>query len=93
MTVKIKPGARINALKIFSLGPEDKHEVNTMFDKLHQQEKMEWSSKSTPHGSPVFVVWKTICLPGKPSHCKARDVVDIRKLNRIAEDDCYPMLL
>lgn len=93
MTVKIKPGARINAPKIFSLGPKDKHEVDAMFDKLHQQGKMEWSSKPTPHGSPVFVVRKTVCLPGKPPHRKARVVVDICGLNKIAEDDCYSMSL
>ena len=93
MTVKIKPGARINAPKIFSLGPEDKQKVDAMFDKLHQQGKIEWSSKPTPHRSPVFVVWKTVCLPGKQPHRKARVVVVIRGLNKIAEDDCYPMPL
>jgi hypothetical protein len=42
---------------------------------------------------PVFVVWKTIKLPGKPQEKKGRVVVDIRGLNKNSEDDPYPMPL
>lgn len=93
MTVEIKPGTKINAPKIFSLRPENKRKVDTMFGKLHEQEKMGWSSKPTPHGSPVFVFCKTVCLPSKPLCRKARIVVDILGLNKITEDDYYSMPL
>jgi hypothetical protein len=38
-------------------------------------------------------VWKTIKLPGKPEEKKGRVVVDIRGLNKNAEDDPYLMPL
>ena len=54
---------------------------------------MEWTETKTPYGYPVFVVYKTVELPGKPPERKGRVVVDIRGLNKNAEDDLYPMPL
>ena len=67
--------------------------MDETFDELHQYGKMEWTQTKTPHGYPVFVVYKTVELPGKPPERKGRVVIDIRGLNKNAEDDPYPMPL
>lgn len=47
------------------------------------------SRKSTPHGLPLFIVWKKNSLSGKSTHRKVRVVVEIQRLIKIAENDCY----
>lgn len=64
---------------------------STKNDKLHQEGKSSWTTEATPHGYPVFVVWRTIYHPGREPERKGRVVVDIRGLNKIAQPDSYPM--
>ena len=44
------------ASKPYQLGEKDKAVVDSIFDGLHQQGRMEWVTEPTPFGSPVFVV-------------------------------------
>ena len=60
--------------------------MDKLFDKLHEENRLEWTTTSTPFSYPCFVVWRTV--DGKP---KARVVVDIRTLNRITSPDTYPV--
>ena len=44
------------APRVYPLGIEDRKVVDKTFDKLHEQERMSWSTTSTPFSYPVFVV-------------------------------------
>ena len=92
MPIDLKPDAKVEAAKVYPLGPSDRKFVDEVFDKLHEQGRMEFSSQPTPHGYPVFVVWRTVQGPDGPER-KGRVVVDIRGLNKIAITDSYPMPL
>ena len=92
MPIDIQPEAKVEAAKVYPLGPADRKFVDEAFDKLHEQGRMEYSSQPTPHGYPVFVVWRTVPGPDGPER-KGRVVVDIRGLNKIAITDSYPMPL
>lgn len=72
--------------KVYPLGAKDRHEVDKVFNKLHAQDRMEWTTSATPFTYPCFVVWRTV--DGEP---KGRVVVDIRALNKITSPDTYPM--
>lgn len=88
MPITLKPDAKIEAAKVYPLGLTDRQLVDDTFDKLHEQGRMEYTSQPTPHGYPVFVVWRTV-----GTERKGRVVVDIRGLNKIAVTDTYPMPL
>ena len=77
------------ARKVYPLSQKDREVVNTEFDKMHTQGRIEWTRDPTPFGFPVFVVWRT--LPDGVR--KARVVVDIRGLNQLTIPDVYPLLL
>ena len=77
------------APRVYPLGIDDRELVDKTFDKLHKQERMSWSTTSTPFSYPVFVVWKT--LPSRKR--KGRVVIDIRGLNQISRIDVYPLPL
>ena len=80
------------AHKVYPLGPEEQKLVDEKFDALHKQGRMEYVQGSTPFGSPVFVVWRTVNIKGFPER-KGRIVVDIRGLNKISTTDAYPLPL
>lgn len=92
MTIPLRPdweklGANL-AHKVYPLSNRDQVVVDKNFDKLHVQQRMEWSTLPTPFAFPVFVVWRSTEAEGK-----GRPVVDIRGLNRVAIADTYPMSL
>ena len=93
LTIPLKPEAQVEASKVYPLGPRDQAIVDKEFNRLHEQGKMEWTTKPTRHSYPVFVVWKTIYHAGKEPERKGRVVVDIRGLNNITEMDSYPIPL
>ncbi|KAI7082862.1 hypothetical protein KC356_g8024 [Hortaea werneckii] len=62
--------------------------VDVVYDKLHEQGKLEWVKPPTPFGFPVFINKKEV-----KGETKKRPVVDIRGLNTITITDAYPMLL
>jgi hypothetical protein len=93
MRIKTIPGANPGACRVYKLGTEDQAVIDKEFDALHALGKMEWAPESTPYAYPVFVVWTTTHLMGKPPTRRGRVVVDIRGLNKISEHDAYPMPL
>ena len=97
MTIPLLPGAQLEAAKVYPLGLKDREVVDKEFDQLHEEEKMDWTTKPTPHGHPVFVVWSTVDGhsvegPSQPQR-EGTVVVDIRLLNRVTKTDSYPMPL
>lgn len=82
MRIPLKPGVKPDPHKVYPLGTQDRALVDETFDKLHDQGRMEWTTKPTPFTYPVFVVWKTIGKPGSPPQRKGRVIVDIRGLTR-----------
>lgn len=75
-----KPGQ----VRVYPLGSKDKEVIDKEFDKLHDQDCMEWTITATPLSFPYFMFWKTTS-EGR----KGRVVVDIRALNKITMPDAY----
>ncbi|RKF62347.1 hypothetical protein OnM2_034061 [Erysiphe neolycopersici] len=53
---KYKPGQA----KVCSASNEDQALIDKTFDKLHEQKRLKWTTKSTPFSFPVFCIWKTV---------------------------------
>jgi hypothetical protein len=66
--------------------------IDTVLNKLHNQDKFEWIIKSTFYVFPVFVIWRTFYKNEIPIR-KSRAVVDIREFNKAAISDIYPISL
>ena len=88
MPIPLKPGVTSKPAKVYPVGQKDKEVIDATFDKLQEQGKMYWSKQPTPFSYPVFVVWKDT-----QNGRKGRVVVDIRELNKITENDTYPLPL
>ena len=78
------------AHRVYPMGLKEQQLINETFDKMHKDNKMEWSRELTPFSFPVFVAWQTVYIDGKPVR-KGRVVVDIRGLNKITIKDAYPL--
>jgi len=46
----------VKALRVYPLGTEDKKVVNKTFDRLHEQDRMSWTTTATLFSYLVFVV-------------------------------------
>jgi hypothetical protein len=79
--------------KVYPLSTEDQKLVDETFDKLHSQNRMEWAKEHTPSGYPVFVAYRNVHRPDGSTIRKGRVVVDLRGLNKIVEQDVYPLPL
>jgi hypothetical protein len=66
--------------------------IDIALNKFHNQDKLEWTIKSTSYIFPIFVAWRTLYKDEIPIR-KDRAVVDIREFNRIAVSNAYPILL
>ena len=86
--INILPDVKINAVKIYPLEPADRQIVDEIFNKLHMQKRMEFTTQPTFHGYPIFVVWKTI-----RRERKKRVVINIRGFYNTTIIDLYPMPL
>lgn len=75
--------------KIYPLGTKAKQVVDETFDNLHDQGRLDWTTKNTPFSYPVFDTWKIDAEGTK----KGRAVVDIRGLNDLVVPDAYPLPL
>jgi hypothetical protein len=82
----IKPGTS----KVYPLSMCDQVDVDKCFDKLHSQDRMDWTKMQTPFSSSVFVVWRYI-HKDKQQIPKGRIVIDMRMLNAATIRDAYPM--
>ena len=72
---------------VYPVGQKDWEVIDSAFDKLHEQGRMEWTTEATPFTYPCFVVWKNF-PDGRKKGCV---VVDIRALNKITLPDAYPV--
>ena len=86
LKINIKSKTESTSTRVYSLSVKNREVIDKKFDKLHKNNKLEWTKKPTKYGYPVFVVWR-----GVPP--KARAVVDIRKLNKITKTNTYSMSL
>ncbi|RDL33672.1 uncharacterized protein BP5553_08040 [Venustampulla echinocandica] len=81
---KYKPGQA----RVYAVGREDRRVIDEVFDELHRQGRLRWTSESTPFTFPCFVVWKK---SDAATPRKGRVVIDIRALNHITMPDAYPI--
>jgi len=51
---------------VYPMGLKEQQPIDETFDKMHKDNKMEWSTESTPFGFPVFVAWRTVYVDSKP---------------------------
>lgn len=93
MPINTLPGTKPDPPRVYPVGLQDREFIDKEFDKLHQEGKLSWTTEATPYGFPVFVVWRTIHMPGQDPIRKGRTVIDIRGLNKVAVPDGYPMPL
>lgn len=63
--------------------------MDDTFDKMHKQERLEFTTELTPFNFLVFVVWKADAQGNR----KNRAVVDIQRLNKLVLSDSYSLLL
>ena len=80
-------------VKVYSLSSKDKTIIDKKFDKLHVDEKLKWTFKSTSYEFSVFVIWRIVHSSSKSIEKKERVVIDIRVLNKISKFDVYSMRL
>ena len=78
----------IKKVKIYSLEKKNKIVVDNIFNKLHEQDRLFWTSKSTFFSFLCFVVWKD-SLENK----KNRVVIDIRASNAVFLSNVYSLSL
>ena len=88
MSIDTLPDVKIKTIEIYPLKPIDRQMVDDIFDKLHEQRRMEYTTQPTFHGYPVFVVWRRI-----RKERKKRVVINIRGFNKITVTNFYPMPL
>jgi hypothetical protein len=88
MFITLKSDVKIEFAKIYSMRSKNQKLIDEIFDKLHEQDKMHWTTESTAHEVLVFVIWRMI-----NEEKKNRVVVNIRNLNKIVESDSYSMSL
>ena len=81
---------KLKTNRVYSLEYENQMFVDTIFDKLHQNDKMKWFKNSTSFEYSIFVIWKTSYKNDKPIK-KNKIVIDIRELNDITISDAYSM--
>ena len=75
-------------IKIYSMKTKNRQILNDTFDKLHKQNKLSWTTKSTLFFFSCFVVWRKSF-----EQKKNRVIVDIRKLNVVVQSDAYSVSL
>ena len=70
--------------KIYSLRAKDRLIVDEIFNKLHDQERLSWTTKSISFSFLCFVVWKN-----SSNNRKDRVIIDIRALNAVFLSNFY----
>ena len=92
MSIKLKFDVKIETTKMYSLNFANRKLVDEIFDKLHAQERMKYTTQSTSHEYSIFAIWCTVS-ESNDSERKRRVVVNIRDLNKIILIDSYFMSL
>jgi hypothetical protein len=96
MHIRLKENADSESVKLlyksYKVSSNERIIIDIILDKFHSQDKLEWTIKSTSYTFPVFVAWRIFYKNGIPIR-KDRAVVDIRRFNRAAVSDVYPIPL
>ena len=85
MPIPLKPGVLPRAAKVY---PVSQRDIDKTFDEVHAQGKMTRPSLPTVYSYACFVAWREV-----NGVKKGRVLIDIRSLNRITENDRYPLQL
>jgi hypothetical protein len=78
--------------KLYKIPFNERVIIDTALNKFHNQNKFEWIIKSTFYTFPVFIAWR-IFYKNEILIRKDRAIVNIRKFNRAAISDIYPIPL
>ena len=76
--------------RVYSVGQQDWELIDKIFDKLHEQNHLEWTKMTTSFTYPCFVVWKIMKESDIRKECV---VMNIRALNKIIMSDVYSVSL
>ena len=90
MSIEIIFESKIEATKMYSFDLVDRKLVDEVFDKLHVQNRMKYTSQFIIHDYSIFAIWKNV-FEFNESERKDRMMIDIRDLNKIAITDFYFM--
>ncbi len=60
MSITLKLDARIETTKVYSMNSNEKKLIDETFNKLHEQNKMHWTTKLITHEASIFVIWRMI---------------------------------
>jgi hypothetical protein len=88
MSITLKLDARIETTKVYSMSSSERELIDETFNKLHEQDKMHWTTKFITHETSIFVIWRMI-----NEKKKNKMIVNIRELNKIVKSDSYSMSL
>jgi hypothetical protein len=88
MSITLKFDVKIETIKVYSMSSSEKDLIDETFNKLHDQDKMHWTTKLIAHDASIFVVWRMI-----NEERKNKIIVIIRKLNKIVKSNSYSMSL
>jgi hypothetical protein len=78
--------------KLYKVPANERVIIDAALDKIYSQNKFEWITKPTSYIFPIFVAWRTFYKNGILIR-KGRAIVDIRKFNKAAVSDIYPISL
>jgi hypothetical protein len=92
MHIRLKKNADFENAKLlyrfYKVPSNERVIIDTALDKLHNQDKLEWTIKPTFYIFPFFIAWRTLYKDGILIR-KNRAVVDIREFNKIIVSDIY----
>ena len=78
----------LKSIKVYLVDFKKRTIIDTIFDKMHVDDKMIWINQSTSFSFSMFVIWRDIF-----NEFKSRIVMNIRDFNKITVFDIYSMSL
>ena len=88
MSIDLKLNVNVKSIKIYSMKLKKREIIDVIFDKMHVDDKMIWSTQSTIFNFSIFVVWRDIF-----NDFKNKVIVNIKNLNKVTKIDTYFMSL
>ena len=89
MLIFFKSDSEFKSSRVYLVNQKDKNVINETFNKLYNQDKMQWINQFTFYNYSIFVIWRQL----SDDFRKDKVVVDIRGLNKITEFDFYSLSL
>ena len=80
---------KLDQTRIYSLNTNNYVIIDKIFNKLHTQDCMNWTTKFTSFFFSCFIIWHTL-LNNMQKDCV---IIDIKALNKINISDVYSMSL